>query len=714
MTRQMEGEQTHNIGEAFGPRILVVDNIKSDVLQIVEQLFVHRFETVEARSRAEAINKLSTQIFDAALLDINLKDPDDKFNRDGLTVAQYIAKHAPETKIIFISKPSFLDTDTLLHMFNWNPPNGGRLAEAYVDKGDTPKVIRMVELVLDMPSADARAPVVTEQQSWKEIKRDLLAKVGGSVMGGEELIEPERQSVQILRRLAERDLTRLSEIKVDRVGRGRSRTLVVSMTATYRPTDNEVSSVVKIGDREIVKAERVNYMKWVPSFVGFVSYPEMTGFAASRQLAGIGYSMLSDSARDPARTFVDRYWELSERESEQVLTEVFLKMLVPRRKPRKAEHGGTLRAAYLSRFRRLGSANLQFELDKVAEQSGIHVGASAWTVPAGAKAHKVVKPTDIFDTEFLNPYWVSVAHGDLHGENIIVMGEGDRCRPFLIDFAHIGEHHLSLDYVVMEVSVRFHLFGALLSEPSADVESLLKRWMEIERWLHAAAEDPQKSTAPPEMDSASNKLARLARLVLWLRRHARLLGCADSYYNYYGSVGMATLVAPFLPTFAPPNIRRAVRQALLGCAAFCLHRVKREFKREKPITPLAEALESEKTDAFAHDVLKVNRRIPQQARASFNAFVQKLDGGARQLAAERAVPLVRRLQEELPTLYEEIVRLSASFEKTSPSAITPAAQLFLFSSLTRDLDLQGPVASLYEETETWLQTAWDPKRRPGA
>jgi CheY-like chemotaxis protein len=632
-----------DVAKDLPPRILVVDDQRDQVDLVIKRLGEEGLDVLSAESRQQAFEALGVNVIDIALIDINLRQ-DEPRDRDGLYLAEELDKRAPEAQVVFISRPRYLDVPTVLEMFNRRTDLvKGRLAEAYIYKADVAAVVGMCHSLLGAKQDRSwRVPVLAAGETWNAVRRDLHSKIG-SVMEsrGSKLVDGERQCVQILTRLASDDLMPLKEVRIDRVNHGRSRTIVLTTTAQYHPTGALRSTVVKIGDRALVQAERNNYVKWVPSFVRYAAYPEMTGAAASRQLAGIGYSMLGDS-NDPAETFVDRYWDLAEEGSLKILDDVFHSLLAPKQNPRE-QRNSTIRQEYGTRFQHLQKDDFQVAIDNYCRHCNIDARKDLWVIPVGKKFRTVSSPTTFTENEMFKPFWVTVVHGDLHGENIIVSKDS---RPFLIDFAHIGERHVFLDYVVMEVSVRMHLLRHLLSRlPKEKVQKYIGTWIEVEEWL-ALEEQERGGEVPSEGADGMEALSRLARLVLWLRRNAWLHGFNDTYHNYYGALGMASLTSPFLPDDTEERVKYAVRRALLSCAAFSLAKAPTTAGRR----PLDDAMATPASrDAFLASLLVVSRfRIGQDAKKECQALLRELDAPALLAGAESGQHLREALQEEMP------------------------------------------------------------------
>jgi hypothetical protein len=519
----------------------------------------------------------------------------------------------------------------------------GRLAEAYIDKADIAAVVDMCRSVLGAKQDRSwRVPIFADGDTWNAMKLDLHSKIAkGMRTRGSELVDGERQCIQILRRLASDDLMPLKEVRLDRVNHGRSRTIVLTTTARYDPTGAMRSTVVKIGDRALVQGERDNYVRWVPSFVRFAAYPEMTGAASSRQLAGIGYSMLGDS-NDPAETFVDRYWDLAEEDSQKILDDVFNSLLAPKQDP-KEQHNSTIRQEYGDRFQQLQKDDFADAIGRYCRHCKIDARQDSWVIPVGNRSRTVSSPMIVIDDEMFKSFWVSVVHGDLHGENIIV---GKDNRPFLIDFAHIGERHVFLDYVVMEVSVRMHLLKSLLSRlPKEEVQKYVGTWIEVEEWL-TLDEQERGENIPSEGVKGMEALTRLGRLVLWLRKNAWLHGFEDTYHNYYGALGMASLTSPFLPDDTEEKVKYGVRKALLSCAAFSLAKAPTMAGRR----PLDDAMATpDSRDAFLASLLVASRlRIGQDAKKECRALLRELSIPALRVSAESGRGLRQALNEDMP------------------------------------------------------------------
>lgn len=80
------------------------------------------------------------------------------------------------------------------------------------------------------------------------------------------------------------------------------------------------------------------------------------------------------------------------------------------------------------------------------------------------------------------PVPMAVAHGDLHGENVLVDSSG---RPVMIDFGDAGIGPAPLDPVTLELSLIFHASSPVPAKEWLDVE-LARNWIDVDRFAAAS------------------------------------------------------------------------------------------------------------------------------------------------------------------------------------------------------------------------------------
>lgn len=119
------------------PRILVVDDLSDWQKTLGGLLTDEGFSVETAASSAEAIDRLETQRFEAALLDMRL-DESDESNTEGLTLSRIIRQRWPSTKVIVFT--GYGTQETVERAFAPDA-NGGHLVDGFLAKTETAKLL---------------------------------------------------------------------------------------------------------------------------------------------------------------------------------------------------------------------------------------------------------------------------------------------------------------------------------------------------------------------------------------------------------------------------------------------------------------------------------------------------------------------------------------------------------------------------------------------
>lgn len=549
------------IAKDYRQRILIVDDQPVEIRSLIDSLgrgdsrrkATNAYEVKHVKSPEEAITFLQKHLCDLLLIDVNL-DPSDPHDESGISLAQKVAVVAPDSAIIFLSRPSGVNqAQTVLQMLNLDVQgltDRGRLAEAFVRKGNQ-DIKKYISRVLNDQHSGLLAVIKADPETWTFIESELEARIQSEL--GMQLIEGERQVLRLLVEVARNNFMTLSEIQVHPVGRGRSRTIVLHMTARYS-TGHEANAIVKIGRKETVQMELRAYSKEISGFVRLNSYPHMAGFGQSRQLAGIGYTFLQgDRAQSPS--FGDRFWTLDESASMGILSEVLDGALTPTLSP-KWHSNRDLWTVYAERYLSLTNPAQAIRRENIARKLG-PIQNSQWNVCIGGESLSLPNPTVTVDSSrlFYWPFCTAAVHGDLHVDNIIALQPSaqpdalhSKLHAFLIDFAHTGEQHVFMDYTVMEISVRSHLLRALFTQEIGTLHLLKKQWEELELELHRVAlERGFDAGLTVGSKNPDGRLSRLARMILWLRRSAKLRYFMEPTRNYFASLHMTSQAVLAVP-----------------------------------------------------------------------------------------------------------------------------------------------------------------------
>jgi CheY-like chemotaxis protein len=127
------------------PKLLVVDDIKDWRTTISGILQDNGYQVDVADSFPQATKLLATNTYDLALLDLRL-DETNEDNIDGLELAKIIQNRRLPVKVIMITG---YGTPEVLKKAMEPDSNGRRLVADYLPKGDTDKLVKTVQRVLN-------------------------------------------------------------------------------------------------------------------------------------------------------------------------------------------------------------------------------------------------------------------------------------------------------------------------------------------------------------------------------------------------------------------------------------------------------------------------------------------------------------------------------------------------------------------------------------
>jgi hypothetical protein len=652
------------------PALILLDNRPDSVEKLARDLRAIGSTLCVVAKATEYKDKIAGKIFDIALLDVCLHDPADAKDRSGIQVAAESAPLTPETMYVFISRPVIVeDAGVVLQMFNRqvgamrDRSQRVRLAEGYADKESPPEVVAMAKDVLGsmgLPCEDISGfPIEASSDCWSGIAKALEYKVRAS-LPGRNLVEPEEQFLRILRQLSHRDFLKLNGLALNSVSKGRSRSIVLSVTARYG--QDEVRTIVKIGARVTIEMERDNYSTGVPKLLQVGKYPMMTGFTCSRQLAGIAYSELGKGEALP-RTFSDEFWKYSPRRVQAILDEVFHQIIMPPRPPTATDT--SLISSYRRRFQTLASGSALFDehLPRIRQKCHFIKTTDAcdrWTLKVDDTAIEVMAPDRVLQFEAFKwdtmPHFECLLHGDLHGDNIIISDESDI---FLIDFTHTAPHHAALDFVIMESMVRNQFLRDIFEnqerhgfKTQQDIQRIYTEWVRLE--LLFAQEEWKRASDYCGSQGLEDTLGKLVSVVKWLRHNAKLHNYYEDYRLYQAGLGMVALSFLSLPDQSPH--KSMFQSILLISSTLALNNSLDTSSTAKmvylnPLTGLA-AQDKHLAEVFCANRLRIERnmrdrmdRVEAQLRTTgqrgntllvgkLKALTPALEGGVRRLHRE--------------------------------------------------------------------------------
>lgn len=127
------------------PKVLVVDDIKDWRTTISGILQDNGYQVDVADSSQQATELLAANAYGLALLDLRL-DETNEDNIEGLELAKSIQSRWPQVKVVMITG---YGTPEVLKKAMEPDSNGKRLVADYLPKGDTDKLVKTVQRVLN-------------------------------------------------------------------------------------------------------------------------------------------------------------------------------------------------------------------------------------------------------------------------------------------------------------------------------------------------------------------------------------------------------------------------------------------------------------------------------------------------------------------------------------------------------------------------------------
>ena len=539
-------------------RVAILDDQPHQVEKIADYLRRRNYAVEIFSDRAGFLGAIGKRVFAVQLIDISLSVSDTA----GLEVASTAAKIDPQALRICISKDlDDISASSIVPALNARmhegdmPPLslsdalGVRDLWAMHDKHDKDEdLFRLIE--------NYRLMIGCGDSTVIEADPELIDDFGSSfssIRWDDATLqqEPQVQFVEIVRQLARRPGQQsISRIRLQKIGKGRSKTVVAHMSIEF-DTENggaagkgftvERQQIIKIGRIASIAREVRNYAHHVPRLFSSVFCPTIEAVGRSRTLAGVAYSRVSDSKRhDVAPTLLESLYGHSETVSCDEAEKAFNHAFAFRDGCDVApDHNGrSLFRAYKDRFGALEDKPNRPTLDVLLEDANQRLlkanviqdfnGARFFGTPgaggvkAASSVAELVHPHSPYEE-----FYSALCHGDLHLDNILLVRQGKSLINVYIDFADVDRHHVVIDYVVMEVAVRFQSLRFLLDTVGADAlqqneDELLRRLAEFEFALLAGKKRwPPGKTHPDGLaEPAWEWLKRTARLILQVRRQS--------------------------------------------------------------------------------------------------------------------------------------------------------------------------------------------------
>ncbi len=324
------------------------------------------------------------------------------------------------------------------------------------------------------------------------------------------------------------------------------------------------SALLKFGPKEEIKQEARNYDRFVEWFLRRTQTVRKIADAQGNHFAGILYSFPTD---DPTSSrLFSRF--VTEEDLERSLA-VIRKMFSPENKQWLAVEGNAylgrdqtrFQTYYFSQVLRCTPYQLRRDyyqrLCKELDNIEARVGSDIFTDHGGTFTLSIIDRQVLNPVRFLMEHpcvdqvKMTVVHGDLHANNILIE-PGDRGDAYyFIDFKYTGFGHVYRDFIELELSLRYDLFCSKSLPDECRLTGLdssclnsdgLKKLMRLERCLikrNVKKEPVQDPILDPESESFDPHLHKAYALISEIRDLALANWPSDARHYYLGLVASA-------------------------------------------------------------------------------------------------------------------------------------------------------------------------------
>lgn len=429
--------------------ILIVDDNVSFAEKLKTELQKHNYKIELAHSYNDALFKLSNNYFNLALLDVSLIEKDSS-DRQGIELAKYINTTFNSIAVICMSRPTYVKTNDLVEILNPDE-HGKRIAYLFCEKFDLSKLINFIELTyknylninynykinyVDFDSILSKCkliPVDTKYSTFHEIEID-----------------------ESIRKLIYNNYEKIDFVEVERMGKGRSRSVVIKVNVNYINKNSNKNYILKIASNDSINMEVNNYKKNVLGFMPSNSYPFLTEICKTKSFSGLIYTVVgNDNGKE--FTFNDSFENLSQEVPTTFLKDLYWNILSCKERPIQSHSNIFL--SYKTRFPQLEGSQIVDSLNnflKYEKNEYIKLTDKSQKIKIKFTEHSVPNPINaLLEYPFLDSeFQESITHGDLHGDNILFDSKENIV---LIDFAHTKKHHSLIDYIIFEISLKINL-----------------------------------------------------------------------------------------------------------------------------------------------------------------------------------------------------------------------------------------------------------------
>jgi ActR/RegA family two-component response regulator len=521
--------------------ILLVEDQEQFYNPLKRWLREEGYQMTLAKSYEEALVILEEKRFHLAIVDIRLKDDDEK-NEAGMQLLLDIEEKQLNEVMPCIVLTAYANIDNIL------TATQKRGVAKFIQKKPEGYRTELLEAVHELFNEKIRINFdLIYDAGTEKLVTEIANDINWSMSGKPLLDLLHLQIKDLFGRL----FVKAKSVFISKLKPGLTGAAVVRVQPTWGHGLGP-SYVVKVGRRDKIQTENTSYEEYVEPFLPN-DKPTPIDVAYSRHLGMLWYRF-AEGDTGPLKEFDEFY----QRNQPEVIATTVCNLFK-----------NTCRYWYDHAERRIGDLpQLYYEAFQLDEQKLVnriqvvlpHFAPEQKTFLLNQSAlGEVTNPIAWlrqYRNEYILPVYHCITHGDLTGRNIMVSDDG-RC--WLIDFYRTYPSHILRDFVILESDIKYRL----LSAPN---------WRDFLRFETALLKVGQTSTLvdfdknlPAELHKAGQVIAALRTVAYEFARGRRTTGPLSSVREYLFSLLMTTLNVVRLRHIQEEQKLRAMVSAALIC-----------------------------------------------------------------------------------------------------------------------------------------------------
>jgi CheY-like chemotaxis protein len=529
--------------------ILIVDNLETWRVELVEILRRNGFHAESASTVTEALEQLNESIYHVLIADIRMKETDES-NIDGIHLLSELERGGLSEAIKVIMLSAYGTIEQMRSAFRDH-----RVVDFLTKDRFSQKVfLESVQRVFSREANINLALDILSQSGSRPEQVVLNLEVGETrIEDGTPILN---QMAAELEDLLCRLFYQAKGILVRPLTPGQSGTGVVRIQPFYGNRGIGREMIVKFGDFSKIQEEYHNFKEYVEPFIGGGRSTTVLDVRRTTHLGGITYSLLGTN-NDPLIDFADFYRRSDISQITDALDRLFLEICGPW----YANHENLQLLDLTSDYQRLfGYTAKQLEQIRSRQMKSVR-GKQKLYLKSLTSERAFTNPLQVMaGSPLVRPTYLCTTHGDFNPYNLLVDNTGYM---WLIDFQETGKSHFLRDVAMLDSTVRFQLLNT--------EEATLEERLHMEEALCSIDRFSQVEQLAPKLSTENQSLAKAYATIVHLRRLAcRLVehNPSDDISEYYIALFYSALNT--LQFFSLPL---GLREHALLCASLLADRL---------------------------------------------------------------------------------------------------------------------------------------------